>query len=133
MKTGTYTTIEDGKALERAMEVKPLIKDDRTFLPLRSLAEILDAKVIWNEATRTAFFTREGLTALIQIDGKKIVLSNGETIELESKALNINGRIYLPLVYVGQVFGLTSGNSLDGEDQDIEWDDKDKTVTINIK
>ncbi len=132
-KTGTYTIREDGKTLERSMEVKPVIKDDRTNLPLRALAEILDAKVIWNEATRTASFTREGLTALIQIDGKKIVLSNGETIELESKALNINGRIYLPLVYVGQVFGLTSGNSLDGEDQDIEWNDKDKTVTINIK
>ena len=133
MKTGTYTTIEDGKTLERAMEVKPLIKDDRTFLPLRALADILDAKVIWNEGTRTASFTREGITALIQIDGKKIVLSNGKTIELESKPLNINGRIYLPLVNVGQVFGLTSGNSLDGEDQDIEWDDMDKTVTINIK
>ncbi len=132
-KTGTYTIREDGKTLEKLMEVKPVIKDDRTNLPLRALAEILDAKVIWNEATRTASFTREGFTALIQIDGKKIVLSNGETIELESKALNINGRIYLPLVYVGQVFGLTSGNSLDGEDQDIEWNDKDKTVTINIK
>ncbi|MDU2374489.1 MAG: Rib/alpha-like domain-containing protein, partial [Peptoniphilus harei] len=133
MKTGTYTTIEDGKTLERAMEVKPLIKDDRTLLPLRALANILDAKVIWNEGTRTASFTREGLTALIQIDGKKIVLSSGETIELESKPLNINGRIYIPLVNVGQVFGLTSGNSLDGEDQDIEWDDMDKTITIKIK
>ena len=133
MKTGTYTTIEDGKTLERSMEVKPHIKYDRTFLPLRALADILDAKVIWNEGTRTASFTRDGLTALIQIDGKKIVLSNGKTIELESKPLNINGRIYLPLVNVGQVFGLTSGNSLDGEDQDIEWDDMDKTVTINIK
>ena len=132
-KTGTYTVTEDGKTLEKNMEVKPVIKGGRTNLPLRALAEILDAKVIWNEGTRTASFTREGLTALIQIDGKKIVLSNGETIELESKALNINGRIYLPLVNVGQVFGLTSGNSLDGEDQDIEWDDKDKTVTINIK
>ncbi len=133
MKTGTYTTIEDGKTLESSMEVKPLIKDDRTFLPLRALADILDAKVIWNEGTRIASFTRDGLTAFIQIDGNKIVLSSGETIELESKALIINGRIYLPLVNVGQVFGLTSGNSLDGEDQDIEWDDMDKTVTINIK
>ena len=133
MKTGTYTTIEDGKILERSLEVKPLIKDDRTFLPLRALADILDAKVIWNEGTRIASFTRDGLTALIQIDGNKIVLSSGETIEFESKPLNINGRIYLPLVNVGQVFGLTSGNSLDGEDQDIEWDDLDKTVTINIK
>ena len=132
-KTGTYTVTEDGKTLEKNMEVKPVIKGGRTNLPLRALAEILDAKVIWNEGTRTASFTRDGLTAFIQIDGKKIVLSNGETIELESKALNINGRIYLPLVNVGQVFGLTSGNSLDGDDQDIEWDDKDKTVTINIK
>ena len=133
MKTGTYTTIEDGKTLERAMEVKPLIKDDRTFLPLRALADILDAKVIWNEGTRTASFTREGLTALIQIDGKKIVMSNGETIELESKVLNINGRIYLPLVNVAQVFGLRNGNTMDEEDQDIEWNNMDKTVTINIK
>ena len=133
MKTGTYTTIENGKTLERSMEVKPHIKDDRTFLPLRALADILDAKVIWNEGTRTASFTREGLTALIQIDGKKIVLSNGETIELESKPLNINGRIYLPLVNVAQVFGLRNGNTMDEEDQDIEWDNMDKTVTINIK
>ncbi|WP_295148258.1 Rib/alpha-like domain-containing protein, partial [uncultured Peptoniphilus sp.] len=132
-KTGTYTVTEDGKTLEKNMEVKPVIKGGRTNLPLRALAEILDAKVIWNEGTRTASFTRDGLTALIQIDGKKIVMSNGETIELESKVLNINGRIYLPLVNVGQVFGLRSGNSLDGVDQDIEWDDNDKTVTINIK
>ena len=133
MKTGTYTTIEDGKTLERNMEVKPLIKDDRTFLPLRTLADILDAKVIWNEGTRTASFTRDGLTALIQIDGNKIVLSSGETIELESKPLNINGRIYLPLVNVAQVFGLRNGNTMDEEDQDIEWNNVDKTVTINIK
>ena len=133
MKTGTYTTIEDGKTLERAMEVKPLIKDDRTFLPLRALADILDAKVIWNGGTRIASFTRDGLTALIQIDENKIVLSSGETIELESKPLNINGRIYLPLVNVAQVFGLKNGNTMDEENQDIEWDDMDKTVTINIK
>ena len=133
VKTGAYTLTEDGKILESVTEVKPILKDGRINLPLRNLAEILGVKVIWNEGTRTASFTREGLTALIQIDGKKIVLSNGETIELESKPLNINGRIYLPLVNVGQVFGLTNGNSLDGEDQDIEWDDKDKTVTINIK
>lgn len=115
------------------MEVKPFIETNRTMLPLRALEEILDAKVIWNDATRTASFTRDGLTALIQIDGNKIALSNGETIDLDAKPLNIDGRIYLPLVHVGQVFGLTSGKVLDGETQDIEWDDESKTVTINIK
>ncbi|WP_085875807.1 stalk domain-containing protein [Peptoniphilus vaginalis] len=133
MKSGTYTLTEDGKTLEKSLDVKPIIENNRTMLPLRALAEILDAKVIWNEATRTASFTRDGLTALIQIDGNKIVLSNGKTIDLDAKPLNINGRIYLPLVYVGQVFGLTSGKTADGKEDDIEWKEESKTVTINIK
>ena len=133
IKSGTYTLTEDGKTLEKSMEVKPIIENNRTMLPLRALAEILDAKVIWNDATRTASFTRDGLTALIQIDGNKIVLSNGKTIDLEAKPLNVNGRIYLPLVYVGQVFGLTSGNADDDKENDIEWKEESKTVTINIK
>ena len=133
INSGTYTLTEDGKTLEKSMDVKPIIENNRTMLPLRALAEILDAKVIWNDATRTASFTRDGLTALIQIDGNKIVLSNGKTIDLEAKPLNVNGRIYLPLVYVGQVFGLTSGNADDDKENDIEWKEESKTVTINIK
>lgn len=133
INSGTYTLTEDGKTLEKSMDVKPIIENNRTMLSLRALAEILDAKVIWNDATRTASFTRDGLTALIQIDGNKIVLSNGKTIDLEAKPLNVNGRIYLPLVYVGQVFGLTSGNAYDDKENDIEWKEESKTVTINIK
>ncbi|MDU6032244.1 MAG: stalk domain-containing protein, partial [Peptoniphilus harei] len=133
IKSGTYTLTEDGKTLEKSMDVKPIIENNRTMLPLRALAEIIGAKVIWNDATRTASFTRDGLTALIQIDGSKIVLSNGKTIDLEAKPLNVNGRIYLPLVYVGQVFGLTSGNADDGKEDDIEWKEETKTVIINIK
>ncbi|MDU5324592.1 MAG: stalk domain-containing protein, partial [Peptoniphilus harei] len=133
INSGTYTLTEDGKTLEKSMDVKPIIENNRTMLPLRALAEILGAKVIWNDATRTASFTRDGLTALIQIDGNKIVLSNGKTIDLEAKPLNVNGRIYLPLVYVGQVFGLTSGNADDDKENDIEWKEESKTVTINIK
>ena len=133
INSGTYTLTEDGKTLEKSMDVKPIIENNRTMLPLRALAEILDAKVIWNDATRTASFTRDGLTALIQIDGNKIVLSNGKTIDLEAKPLNVNGRIYLPLVYVGQVFGLTSGNADDDKENEIDWKEESKTVTINIK
>lgn len=133
INSGTYTLTEDGKTLEKSMDVKPIIENNRTMLPLRALAEIIGAKVIWNDATRTASFTRDGLTALIQIDGNKIVLSNGKTIDLEAKPLNVNGRIYLPLVYVGQVFGLTSGNAYDDKENDIEWKEESKTVTINIK
>ena len=33
--------------------------------------------------------------------------------------------------YCMQKLGLTNGNTKDGIDQDIEWDDANKTVTIN--
>lgn len=40
-------------------EAAPMIKNNITFLPVRQLAEILGAKVDWDENTRTATFTNK--------------------------------------------------------------------------
>lgn len=115
------------------MEKKPFIKDGRIMIPMRDFAEILDAKVLWKEFTRTASFTRDGLRALINIDSDVVFLSRGEKIILDTKPLNIKGRIYLPLSNFAQVFGLTSGNTKDGIENDIEWDEDNRTLIINKK
>ena len=115
------------------MDLVPVIKNDRLMLPLRSLAEMIGAKVEWDSQTRIATFTNNALVAKIQIDGDEIVLSNGKVIKMDSKPLNINGRILVSISNVANVFGLTNGNTKDGIDQDIEWDDVNKTVTINLK
>lgn len=52
---------------------------------------------------------------------------------MESKPLNISDRIFVSLVNVGNVFGLKNGNTSDGEENDIEWDNESKTVTIYVK
>lgn len=130
--SGNYQVIKDGVRQNRQMDVKPLIKNDRLMLPLRSLAEMIGAKVEWDPQTRTAIFTNKGLVAKIQIDGNEIVLSNGKVIKMDSKPLNINGRILLPISNVANVFGLTNGNTKDGIDQNIEWDGDNKTVEINL-
>ena len=103
------------------------------MLPLRRVAEVLGAEVVWDKDTRTAFFTRDGLTASIQIDNNKIILSNGQVIEMEAKPLNIKDRIFVSLVNVAKVFGLNNGNKEDGKDNDIEWDNESRTVTISVK
>lgn len=131
--SGEYEIVKDGMSQKKRMDVMPLIKNDRLMLPLRSLAEMIGAKVEWDSQTRIANFTNNSLVAKIQIDGNEIVLSNGKVIKMDSKPLNIKGRILVSLSNVGNVFGLTNGNTKDGIDQDIEWDDAKKTVEINLK
>lgn len=128
-----YDFVKDGVTQKRMLDVMPTIKNDRLMLPLRSLAEMIGAKVEWNSQTRVATFTNNDLVAKIQIDGDEILLSNGEVIKMDSKPLNINGRILVFISNVANVFGLTNGNTKDGIDQDIEWDEVNKTVTINLK
>lgn len=132
LNSGEYEVLINGQVIKRQMDVKPLVKNDRLMLPLRSLAEMIGAKVEWDSQTRTAIFTNKGLVAKIQIDGNEIVLSNGKVIKMDSKPLNINGRILLPISNVANVFGLTNGNTKDGIDQNIEWDGDNKTVEINL-
>ncbi|WP_297393040.1 stalk domain-containing protein [uncultured Peptoniphilus sp.] len=131
--SGEYEFVKDGVSQKKRMDVVPVIKNDRLMLPLRSLAEMIGARVEWDSQTSIATFTNNGLVAKIQIDGDEILLSNGKVIKMDSKPLNINGRILVSISNVGNVFGLTNGNTKDGIDQDIEWDDANKTVTINLK
>lgn len=128
-----YQEVRNKVATDYTMDVTPVIRNNRTMLPLRYVAEALGADVEWDNSTRTARFTKGGLTASIQIDGNEIVLSNGQTVKMDSKPLNINSRILVPVVNVANVFGLTNGNTLDGIDQDIEWDAQTRTATIYIK
>ena len=128
-----YEVVRNGVVTKRLMDVTPVLKNGRTMLPLRYVAEALQADVTWDAKTRTATFTRDGLTASIQIDSDEIVLSNGKTVKMDSKPLNINDRILVSVTNVANVFGLTNGNTQDKIDQDIEWEQEDKSATIYIR
>ena len=128
-----YEVVRNGVVTKRLMDVTPVLQNDRTMLPLRYVAEALGAEVEWDNSTRTARFTKDGLTASIQIDGDEIVLSNGKIIKMDSKPLNINDRILVSVTNVANVFGMTNGHTLDGTDQDIEWNQNDKSATIYVR
>ena len=128
-----YDVVRNGVVTKRKMDVTPVLRNDRTMLPLRYVAEAIGAEVKWDKKTRTATFIKDGLTASIQIDSDEIVLSNGKTVKMDSKPLNINDRILVSVTNVANVFGLTNGNTQDKIDQDIEWEQEDKSATIYVR
>ncbi|MFP5527173.1 stalk domain-containing protein [Peptococcus simiae] len=127
----TYALLANGEASQKQMDVAPVISNGRTMLPVRFVAEVLGADVTWDEASRTASFSKDGLTAVVPADGTQIVLSNGKLVDMDAKPLNIDGRILLPLTNISQIFNLQQGDINDGIDQDIEWDGQNKVVVIN--
>lgn len=48
---------KDGKEVK--MDVKPVVKNNRTFLPIRFISEALDIEITWAEDTRTVTVTQE--------------------------------------------------------------------------
>ncbi len=128
-----YELIKVGKSNKQILDVAPIIQNSRTMLPMRFIAELIGVKVDYDEESRTAIFKKDNLTAKIQIDGDEIVLSNGEVIKMDSKTVIKNDRILLPLTNISKLFGLTSGNLTDGVEQDVEWNEADRTVLIFFK
>lgn len=123
----------NGTTMKSKMYTSPVIRNSRTMLPLRNIAEAIGVEVSWDSKTRTASFTKDGLTASIQIDGDEISYSNGKVVKMDSKPIIKDNRILVSLVNVANIFGLTNGNVGDAKDQDIEWNKDNNTVTIKLQ
>ena len=123
----------NGTTIKSKMYTSPVIRNGRTMLPLRNIAEAIGVEVSWDSNTRTASFTKNGLTASIQIDGDEISYSNGKVVKMDSKPIIKDNRILVSLVNVANIFGLTNGNVEDSQNQDIEWNKDNNTVTIKLQ
>lgn len=107
---------KDGEYLVN--DVAPIIQGERTFLPIRMIAEALGATVTWNDAEQSVTITDDDTTIIIYI-GQAFALVNGEPVQLDVSAFIQNGRTYLPVRFVAE--------SLDA---DVNWDQNTQQVTI---
>ena len=128
-----YETIIDGQTHQIPMDVQPTIINERTMLPIRFVAEAIGAVVEWHQETKSATFTKDGITATITLGNPVITVSDGRTIQMDAKPTIINDRIMVPLTNISQIFGLTNGDLRDGINNDIEWDKDNYRVIIKIK
>ena len=99
-------------------DVAPVIKNDRTMLPARFVAENLGAKVEWDEEKRLVTITGKDVTILITI-GSDTATVNGRKVKLDSPAFIENNRTYTPIRFISEELGAT-----------VEWIESEQKVVI---
>lgn len=100
-------------------DVAPIIKNSRTMLPIRIIAENLGSTVTWDGNARKVTVTRNNIHIEIFIDSSYARV-NGQTVILDSPAFISNNRTYLPVRFIAENLGAT-----------VIWDDYSREVIIS--
>ncbi|MCK8061184.1 MULTISPECIES: copper amine oxidase N-terminal domain-containing protein [unclassified Fusibacter] len=106
-------------------DVPPLIKNGRTLIPVRSIAEGLGAVVTWDGVKQEVTIVRENKVIILTI-GESVakvgtVNPGNDFVEVpfDSQAEIVMSRTILPLRFIAETFGLT-----------VEWDAQTRTIII---
>ncbi len=99
-------------------DVEPIIKNDRTLVPMRAIFEALGAEVTWDNTERAAIGKKDGNTVKIKI-GEAALYKNGERIELDCAAEIANDRTLVPVRAIAEAFGAH-----------VDWDNDTRCVII---
>lgn len=119
-KLGTDKGIEafvGGK--EVPFDVRPLIKEGRTLVPVRAIVETLSAQVSWNPNTRSVTINVGGKTIVLTIDSRTVTL-DGKQVTIDIPAEIIDGRTVLPLRFVAEALGIK-----------VDWEGETQTIIMN--
>ena len=109
LQIGSTAVIVDDQAIIN--DVAPVIRNDRTLVPIRVITEALGGQVAWNEAAKEVTLT---------VNGKEIKMTIGKALEKYGVApVIIGGRTFVPVRFVADELGAVT-----------TWDDATKTVTI---
>ena len=102
MTIGSKDVIVDNNIV--AIDTAALIKNERTFVPYRALAEAFGAKVEWNEKDRTVTTEMDGKRVVMTIDKKEYKVNDKEmTMDV---APYISGdRTLVPVRFVAEALG----------------------------
>lgn len=116
--SATYVVGGETKTLDAA----PYISNNRTMLPIGTVAQLAGATLNYSPVTRTAVFTKDNLVVSMNLD-TNILLVNGSPVPMDAKPEIVNGRAFVSVVYVAQAFGIQNGT-------DIVYDAASRTVTL---
>ena len=94
----------DGQPL--AMDVPPEVRDGRTMVPIRAVAEALGADVDWDQGTGRITLTRAGSTVVMTLDSAEAQV-DGQSVEMDVAPYALNGRTLIPARYAAEFFGQT--------------------------
>lgn len=97
----------------------PVLRQDRTLLPVRAVMEGLGGTVEWDGKTQTVSLTRGQQTLFLRIGSTSAWDNEGAWFTLDSQPILLNDRTMLPIRFVVEYFGGT-----------VEWIGETQTVKI---
>ncbi|MBM7866591.1 copper amine oxidase N-terminal domain-containing protein [Heliobacterium gestii] len=109
--------------VESTMDVAPYIKNDRTYLPVRYVAQAVgvnDSNMMFNSNDQSVVLIKGDRVVKMTI-GSNIMTVNGVSIQMDTAPeIVAPGRVMLPVGWVAQALGISA-----------KWDGATQTVTIN--
>ena len=87
-----------------SLEAAPIIKSNRTFVPLRVIAEAFGAEVGYDEKTKKVTVKNEGRTLELTQDDKKLMIDGKEKL-MDVAPFVSNARVMVPVRFVAEELG----------------------------
>lgn len=110
--------IMTANGIEKEIDSEPVIINQRTLLPVRTIIEEIGGTVDWNRETQEITLTYQGDTIRLVIDSTTAYL-NDTAITLDTAPIIINGRTMLPIRFIAESFHF-----------DVTLDSQTQTITI---
>jgi inhibitor of cysteine peptidase len=90
-----------------------------SYVPLRSVTEIIGAAIKWEADTKTAWITKDQIKIQL-IAGNSNAYRNGKAVTLSAAAVLVDDTFMVPARFISEAFGA-----------DVHWNTKTKTVSIH--
>ncbi|MFR9278590.1 MAG: copper amine oxidase N-terminal domain-containing protein [Ezakiella coagulans] len=123
-----YKMVRAGMESEYESDTVPYIKNGRTMLSLRTVAELLDMEVNFDNSTRTAKFVKpEEYEIDINIDTGDVKVDGKDAENIKDFIDNKDGRLYISITKINDFIKETSEEPLV-----IEWKSDTKEVYVHL-
>jgi len=121
LQIGSKNMYVNGKLV--ILDSVPIVRNDRTLLPIRFVAEALGAQVGWDEAQQKVTI-QDSKTKIEMWINKPTAIVNGKTVYIDPAnykvvPILVNGRTMLPVRFVSESLGA-----------EVEWNEAQQKVTI---
>jgi len=113
---GSKTAYIGDKPIE--LDTAPIIKNNRTLVPLRFISQAFGAEVQWDGSIKVITILYNFHMIQLQINSK-IVTVDGSIEKIDSPPIIKNNRTLVPLRFISQAFGA-----------EVQWDAATKTITL---
>ncbi|MDD4663738.1 MAG: stalk domain-containing protein, partial [Caldisericia bacterium] len=105
---------------EFTMDAPPMMSNGRVMVPLRLIADIFGADVLWESSKKQVEIALRFSKIVLKVGSNQAVM-NGKTTSLDAPPIIQNGRVMVPIRFISEAFS-----------SEVEWNQEEKRVIIRF-